>query len=251
MSQQQQITCIKRTLSEKWWLNVYLSNHIRIMRMNGDEAEYKFLYLLTNLSLRAENASCCQQIELDENMRMILNVSPIADKIRDNYIYFPLNDFTIRSNQHNGKTIKIKVYLIKDKEGNLIGLDFWTSQWFWGIFSSVFNLAMTRSIFRQTISEMSNYNELNDNIKKVLREKIIEYKESNDDMKQMFEERKKVEKPEYIPEKTIPIQTATGSVNCETNEIEDVKKWTPPSTANLVANFANFKDNLKKKKNRQ
>lgn len=234
---QQQIVCIKRTLADKWWLNLYLANHIRKMCEPGDVGWYKFFYLLINLSQRAKNIGSSYYMEIDETMKKILEVSPIADKIKDDHIYFPLNNFTIRSNLHENKTIKIKVQLIKDKEGKLIGLDFWTSPWFWCLFSSL-NLEKTTLIFRETISEISGYRELNEHIKNILEgneaKKVTELRGNG-----------RSERPEYAPE-TIPIRTTDTKFSVNGNE--ESQQWTPPSASNLRANLSNLTGNIIKKK---
>lgn len=240
----QQVVCTKNTLSELWWLNLYLSNHIRIMKKEADE--YKFLYLLVQLSLKAGNVGCYQQIELGENMMKILKASPIAEEITDPIIYFPLKNFTIRSLKHHEKTVKIKVYLIKDKEGKLIGLDFWTSQWFWGIFSSVFDLSTTERVFRATISSLSMYKGIDEEIKKIVEKedsrKLEEQLEEQSE-KQSGKREKKVSKianREYYEDS--PQQKIEGLFAKKVNKsIEENRKWEQPSINNLMGNLKNLK----------
>lgn len=145
----------KLTLTEWWWSRMYKSYHIRVEREYGYATE--FTYLLASVSLRVEKCPNLKKIMLDELVLEMLGKSQHwrhffsnSGEIQTSSIYVPMEPFFIKSDTTNSKSLNIKIYPIIDKENNIVGLDFWTSQWFWGVFDKD-----SERVFRKTVDELS------------------------------------------------------------------------------------------------
>lgn len=162
-----------------WWENMYQAKSERVLFT--EDRQEKFRYMLVNIAMILEKEGKndhTRRIHLDSSILYLLSHpdcpyhSDFFDqhgrKKRD-HILFPTRIFYLKSTSHPNKHqnqawTRLRCHPLTDGV-NVIGIDFWTWQWFWGIGANQLNPTEAKKAMFTTIDAFHYFDGMNERLR--------------------------------------------------------------------------------------
>jgi len=162
-----------------WWHKLYRSKRLRIIFSDTHPDLYMLIMVIMAMKMEKKGYNTnTREMDIPPNTLYLLSdpncpfhsdfFDQSGKRIRK-HIYFPIKDFVIestkikRNNGHRGST---KLLICPISNGiNVLGLDIWTYQWFWGgLGKTSIGPNRAKQALEKTIEEFKNFNGIDEKL---------------------------------------------------------------------------------------